>query len=182
MKKTIFTLSAIVVVCVGIIMACSKDDNSITHVGYAAQAGYGTGHNPNPNGLPSTSGYGTATTGGSSTTPPNYSATLNLSSGPVTGSVTSTTCAGTGMYGTCSNTQIGTITVSFPSAPVAGTTYSVVPSLPAGNQALVSCNGYTGTGGTVSISVVNGKNVATITNVTGTSPTSFTLSATFSCP
>lgn len=53
MKKTLFTICSIAIVCCTIIMSCTKnDDQTIKHVGYANQSGYGTGNNPNPNGLP----------------------------------------------------------------------------------------------------------------------------------
>jgi len=191
MKKTIFTFCSVAVVCGAIFLACSKDDNSATHVGYASQNG--TGNNPDPNHTNTTSGVTTSgsttgTTGSTTsststntTTPTTYSITLTTSSGPATGTISSSFCGGTAMYGTCSNTQIGSLTVTFSAAPSAGS-YNVVPSSPASGQAMVSYNGNYATGGTVSISVVGGKNVATLNSVTGTTPTSFTLTGGFGCP
>jgi hypothetical protein len=184
MKKTIFTFSAIAVVCGAVFLACSKDDNSATHVGYASQNG--TGNNPDPNHTSTTSGLTTAgsTTSSTSTntTPPAvYSVTLTTGSGPVSSTVTSV-CAGSSMYGSSSNSLIGSINISFPATPTAGS-YNVVSSNPVAGQVLVSYNGSNyASSGTVSIAVVGGKNVATFNNVTGTSPTSFTLTGGFGCP
>lgn len=193
MKKTIFTFCSIAVVCCAIFFACAKDDNSITHVSYASQNGNGTGGNPNPNGLPSSSGYGTATTSGSTTsstsstsgtttgtTPVVNSVTITTSSGPATSTITGQTCGSTYMNGN-GTAQIGTISLSFSTAPAAGT-YNVVSNNPGATDVLVSDNGNYASGGTVTITVVNGKNYATFNNVTGTAPTSFTLTGGFGCP
>src|ERR1700749_3662512 len=104
MKKTIFTFCSIAAVCCAIFFACAKDDNSITHVTYASQtSSNGTGGNPNPNGLPATSGTGVTTpaTTGSTTsatiTPVVNSVTLTTSSGPATGTITNQSCNSTYM-------------------------------------------------------------------------------------
>jgi hypothetical protein len=182
MKKAIFTICSIVLVCCAIMMSCTKDDNSATHVGYAVQSGYGTGNNPNPNGLPYVPPVTTTTTAPTNTTTPTvYSVTLTTSSGPLSGTISSSSCGGTSMDGTCSNTQIGSLSISFPTPPAAGP-YTVVSSLPTSGQAIVSYNGNYASGGTVTITIVGGKNVATFNNVTGTTPTSYTLTGSFSCP
>lgn len=189
MKKTVFTFSAIAIVCGTIFFACSKDDNSATHVGYASQNGTGT--NPDPNHTNTTSGVTTAgtTTSGSttgSTTSTNTTTTaatvtLTTSSGPATGTITSSTCGTNTMNGTCNNTLISNISLSFSGAPSLGS-YNVVPNAPTAGQVLVSYNGNYASAGSVLITVSNGKNVATFVNITGTTPASYTLTGGFGCP
>lgn len=67
MKKTVFTICSVLTVCAIIIMSCEKsDDPNMKKVYYNTQSGYSTGGNPNPNGTPSTSSSGVATSSGTS--------------------------------------------------------------------------------------------------------------------
>ncbi|MEO8762073.1 MAG: hypothetical protein ABI388_11280, partial [Bacteroidia bacterium] len=133
-----------------------------------------------------TSGATTAGTTGS-TTPTNTTTTsaatvtLTTSSGPATGTITSSTCGTNTMNGACNNTLIGNISLSFSGSPSLGS-YNVVPNAPTAGQVLVSYNGNFATGGSVLITVTNGKNVATFVNITGTTPASYTLTGGFGCP
>jgi len=156
MKKTIFTFCSIATVCCAIFFACAKDDNSITHVGYVSQTSggstSGTGSNPNPNGLPSNSGYGSTTattaatttsgttTSGTTTAPTNTTSTNFSVDGAAASNPTSNGLTQLGQYYvTCfdaSNTPNIQITFPGTTAPPSGS-YNITSS---GTIAGTQCN------------------------------------------
>jgi hypothetical protein len=145
MKKTIFTFCSIAVVCCAIFFACAKDDNSITHVTYVSQtSSSGTGGNPNPNGVPSNSGYGTTTattaattTSGTTTAPTNTTSTNFNVDGTAASSPTASGSGSSGSYIVLSmdNTGYPQVQITFPgtSAPASGS-YSIITGTPNANQ------------------------------------------------
>ena len=180
MKKTIFTFSAIAIVCGAIFFACAKDDNSAIHTTYVSQAGTGT--NPDPNHTAgTTSGVTTAGTTGSTTTnttAPTYSVSLaNTSTVTLSGTISGQSCSATSMSGTASS--IGTISLSFGTTIAAGS-YNVVSTLPSAGQVVVNISGTYADGGTVTVTVVSGKNVATFNSVTN-STAGTTLTGSMGC-
>ncbi|MGZ3902181.1 MAG: hypothetical protein ACXVC6_00705 [Bacteroidia bacterium] len=172
MKKTLFTVCAILTVCTVVFLACKKSDdkynNDGTHrqVTYASQStasSGGSGGNPNPNNNPSSSGY--TTTGTSTTTTTSYGSFSDGTSHTFTGS---TPCGSATMTGTYSG---GTITITFASVPTAGT-YSLVSSAPGASQAVMSAFGSSCTGsitvsGTSQITVTFTSVYYNTTNITG---------------
>ena len=168
MKKTIFTVCSILTVCTIVFLACTKDDNGKTQVSYASQSSYGSGNNPNPNNLPSSSGYSTAGTTGSTTTSTTTTTYGSFNDGTSHTFTGSTACGSATMVGTYSG---GTISITFPSAPTAGT-YSLVASGPTAGQAVMSAFGSTCTGsitvsGTTSVTVTFTSVYFNTTNITG---------------
>lgn len=163
MKKTLFTVCAILTVCTVIFLACSKDETKDSKkVSYASQTNYGSGNNPNPNNNPSSSGY---TTGTNTTTTTNYGSFSDGTSHTFTGS---TACGSATMTGTYAG---GTIVITFPAVPTAGV-YSLVPSAPAASQAVMQAFGSTCTGsitvsGTSQITVTFTSVYYNTTNITG---------------
>ena len=185
MKKTIFTFCSVAIVCCAIFFACAKDDNSITHVSYAAQNGNGTGNNPNPNGLPSNSGYGTTT---ATTAASTSGSTTSSTAGTTTSSTTTTSGSGSftangttytltmncglngGAYfvtGTSGSTQLE---VAFASQPTASGTY-IASQFPSGTtncqvQVVIGGTQYFGTGtGNVTVTVTGGVVSVSFTNL-----------------
>ncbi len=148
MKKTIFTICSIITVCALVIMACKKDDDSAKKVSYANQTTYGTGGNPNPNGLPSTTAV--ATTSSTGTVAPTYG---SFNDGTTKTFTSSTACGSATMQGTYSG---GTVILQFPAPPTAGT-YTLVTSGAVGNQVVMIAFGAT-------------CNAGGIITVTGTTP------------
>lgn len=146
MKKTIFTFCSIAIVCCAIFFACAKDDNNITHVTYVSQTKGGTGSNPNPNGAPSNSGYGTTTattatttgtTTGTTTAPTNTTTTnFTVDGSAATPSTPNAVASGGDFVILCiDNSGNPQIQITFPgtSAPVSGN-YTIVSGTPTGNQ------------------------------------------------
>ncbi|HKC68534.1 MAG TPA: hypothetical protein VKG26_09900 [Bacteroidia bacterium] len=193
MKKTIFTFCSIAAVCCAIFFACAKDDNSITHVTYASQtSSNGTGGNPNPNGLPATSGTGvtTATTGtttGSTTsTPPGGSGSFTANSTNYT--LTMNCALNGGAYfvtGTSGTTQLE---VAFSSQPTTSGTY-IASQFPSGTtncqvQVVIGGTQYFGTGtGNVTVTVTGGVVSVSFTNlvVSTSGGTNLTITGSMGC-
>jgi hypothetical protein len=158
MKKTVFTILSVLTVCAVIIMSCEKEDKSATKVYYNTQPGYGTGGNPNPNGV-ATSGGSATTTGtsgtsstGTSTT--GTSCTSSQTSNGVTGSSVGAN-GGLGMGGTYvvnHNSSVGTVVINFSttSAPPSGT-YAIVSGTPGAGQCSFSDYGIYANGGSVTV-------------------------------
>ncbi|MHB8259469.1 MAG: hypothetical protein ACYDCN_01420 [Bacteroidia bacterium] len=169
MKKTIFTICSIALVCVAIIMSCAKDDNSIKHVGYASQTGYGGGHNPNPNGLP----YTTVTTT-TTTPPPTTYGSITPSTGGTTSFTTSPTCSSTIWTGTSGTNNL---TITFVSVPTP-ISYIIVPSSPTSGQVTLSYNGTAATSGTVTVAASGATSTASFT---GAVFPSYTASGSLTC-
>ncbi|MGZ3862587.1 MAG: hypothetical protein ACXVPN_02265 [Bacteroidia bacterium] len=164
MKKTLFTVCAILTVCTVIFLACSKDETKdAKKVSYASQTNYGSGNNPNPNNNPSSSGY--TTTGTSTTTTTSYGTFNDGTTHTFTGS---TACGSATMTGTYSG---GTISINFASVPTAGV-YSLVGSAPGAGQAVMYAFGSTCTGsitvsGSSQITVTFTSVYYNTTNITG---------------
>jgi hypothetical protein len=196
MKKTVFTFCSIAVVCCAIFFACAKDDNSITHVGYVSRtsggSSSGTGGNPNPNGVPSNSGYGTTTgttaaatttsgtttagttTTGTTVTSPYGSISYNSST---VGFVSSTACGSATMSGT-SSAPVNTLNITFANPPAVGN-YNIISFSPTNSTDVsVAYDGTFAVSGTVVVTSSGGKFTATFTNVSfGT----FTASGSLTC-
>ncbi len=136
-------------------MACKKEDDSAKKVSYANQPSYGTGGNPNPNGLPSS---------GSVVTPTVVVTTTygTFNDGTTKTFTASDPCGSATMKGTYSG---GTVTLSFSAPPTAGT-YTTVQSGAVGNQVVMSCFGGLVTSGG-------------IITVTGTTPVTATFTSIF---
>lgn len=168
MKKALFTISSIAVVCVAIIMSCTKDDTGNTGVTYKALTKNGTGGNPNPNGLPytTTSGVTTSGTTTGNNPNPNYgnvtlsnSTTFSITNGP---SCNNTTWTG-------NDGGNNTIALTFVTAPNAGT-YSVVTTSPAANQVYVTYNATNiAQSGSIVVAASGSAFTATFTGITFTS-------------
>jgi hypothetical protein len=151
MKKIIFTFCSIAIVCCAIFFACAKDDNNITHVTYVSQTKGGTGSNPNPNGAPSNSGYGTttattattttgsttSTTSGTTTAPTNTTTTnFSVDGSAATPSTPNAVASGGNFVILCiDNSGDPQVQITFPgtSAPISGN-YTIVSGTPTGNQ------------------------------------------------
>src|SRR6185312_6225782 len=183
MKKTIFTFCSIAIVCCAIFFACAKDDNSITHVTYVTQTSGGTGGNPNPNGLPSSSGYGTttattaasttgSTTSGTTTSPTDTTRTHFSIDGTAAGNPTvgSPACSGS-YYVTCfDGSGTPSIQITFPGTTVpAGGNYTIVSGTPSGNQCNFLLTNSTGSSsasaGTVTVTILGTSNTAAFTSI-----------------
>jgi hypothetical protein len=165
MKKTLFTICSVALVCCAIIMSCTKDDNSATHVGYASQPGYGTGNNPNPNGLP----YQTPTVSPTNTTTPKDTAGSISINGGSAFSLHDNGNNSIGFYGiygkpasgSSSNPSVS-ITFATSSAPTSGT-YTIISTFPSTGQ----CNfNFTDAGGN------SGSAAAGTVSITAGSPNS----------
>jgi hypothetical protein len=142
MKKTIFTISSIALVCCAIMMSCSKDNtNGEYHVGYYAQPGSAPGStlttvNPNPNGTPyapvtpTTSTTNTTVTTNTTTT--NFTVDGTSAASPTTSGLPS---GGNFIVLAIANTSDPQIQITFPgtSAPATGS-YTITNGTPTGNQ------------------------------------------------
>ena len=190
MKKTIFTFFSIAVVCCAIFFACAKDDNSITHVTYASQSSGGTGGNPNPNGLPSSSGYGSTTATTAATTGATTGSTTSSTTSGTTTSPTNTTTTNFTIDGTAagnptasSQSQLGnyyvtcfdgsgtpSIQITFPGTTVPATgNYAIVSGTPSGNQCnfllTTAAGSSSASAGTVSVTILGTSNTAAFSNI-----------------
>ena len=105
---------------------------------------------------------------------------MAFASGTQTGTVTPTGCYSTSMYSSVNNASIGSINLTFYSAPAAGT-FGVVPSMPTASQVMVAVNGNYATGGSIALTLPGGKKSVVFNNVVCTSP-AYTLTGTFACP
>ncbi|MBS1647934.1 MAG: hypothetical protein JST67_11390 [Bacteroidetes bacterium] len=177
MKKTVFTICSVAAVCCAVIFSCSKDDNSITHVTYASQAG--TGGNPDPNHTAGT------TSGATTSTPTNTTPVNPTGSMSVNGTSESTTDNGAAsgsnfiLKGTASAGDIVKITFSGSSAPASGS-YAIVASGPStGNCTFTyfdaSLNSYPASTGSVSVTA-GSPNTCTFSGIS--CGTTYTLSGT----
>ena len=190
MKKTIFTFCSIAIVCCAIFFACAKDDNSITHVTYVSQTSGGTGTNPNPNGAPSNSGYGTTTATTAATTTSNTTTTTPPSTLTINGTPTTLTGQGAPVSGyyqvtakpsTGTNPQLALVFATL-AAPPTGS-YNVVNTPPATGQCqfnFTDTNGVLGSPMAGSVSVTAGSpNACTFSNLVCTcGANTYTLSGT----
>lgn len=158
MKKTLFTVCAILTVCTVVFLACKKSDDKYNNDGTHRQVTYasastassgGSGNNPNPNNNPSSSGY---TTTGTSTTTTSYGSFNDGTSHNFTGS---SACGSATMTGTYSG---GSITITFAAAPTPGV-YTLVGSAPGASQAVMQAFGSTCTGSIT----VSGSSQVTVT-------------------
>ena len=162
--KKIFTIVSVLTLAVLISFACKKSSSSTSSSSTSSST------------TTSSTGSTTSTTG--TTTGAASTVTLTATSGPLTGTVTPS-CYPTTMYGSSNtNISIGSVNIYFSAAPSAGT-YNVVTNSPTSAQAMVAVNGNYYTGGSVTISVVGGKNKAVLNNVT---TTGYTLTGSIQCP
>ena len=193
MKKTIFTFCSIAIVCCAIFFACAKDDNSITHVGYVTQTSggttSGTGSNPNPNGLPSNSGYGTTTATTAATTTSATTTTTPPSTLTINGTPTTMTSQGAPVSGyyqvttkpSGTNPQVVLVFATL-AAPPTGS-YNVINTPPTTGLCqfnFTDVNGISGSPMAGSVSVTAGSpNVCTYSNLVCTcGANTYTLSGT----
>ncbi len=146
MKKNIFSICSIALVCCAIIMSCTKDDNSALHVGYASQPGYGGGNNPNPNGLPYVPPVTTNTT--TTTPPPTTYGSITTSASAAASFTTSPACSSAVWSSSAGG---NTLTLTF-SAPPSSGTYSIVTSSPISGQVTLNYGINTAQSGTVTVS------------------------------
>ncbi len=156
MKKTLFTICSIALVCCAIIMSCTKDDNSIKHVGYAVQSGYGTGNNPNPNGLPYVPPVNSHT---NTPTPKDTSGSVSINGGTAF-SLKDHGSNSFGFYGIAGAPASGgsnpslSIDFSSISAPTSGT-YTIVSSGPSAGQCQFNFTDALGIAGSASTGTVS---------------------------
>ena len=156
MKKSIFTICSVLVVCAVIIMACEKEDTSAKKVYYNTQPGYSTGGNPNPNGTPSSSTGGIATASSSSSSGTASTGSTCTNAMTVNSvACTSVSAAGGVVSGTYKLVHSGSciqVQITFPggSVPASGT-YAIVAGAPTGLQCsfLDATNTVNATGGSV---------------------------------
>lgn len=143
MKKAIFTVCSILTVCTVIFLACSKDDNAKYQVSYANQPGYGSGNNPNPNNLPSSTGTV------NNPTPPPPTCTRSLT---FDGTVCSTVSSSISANVISENAGCGSLTITFPGtgSPSSGS-YTAVTGTPSAGQCNFSSGGSLAAGGVVTI-------------------------------
>jgi len=143
MKKTIFTICSIALVCCTIIISCTKDSTSgETQVGYYSQGPHASGTNPNPNPtgqpyqtptvVPTPTTTTTNTTVTTNTTTTNFSVDGAAANNPTaSGFASSPNFIVEGVDG--SGTPSIQITFPGTSAPASGV-YIIVGGTPTGNQ------------------------------------------------
>lgn len=167
MKKTIFTVTSIAVLCSAIILSCTKEDNSATKVTYTSQAANSTGNNPANHGGSTSATTGAVTAG---TTSGSTSSTTSSTSGSTTSTNTATanfTVNGTAASGVTSsgavnfagyqvsvtdaNGDIITILFNASAAPPSGN-YSITNNTPSATQ----CNFSYQPNGSASASAASG--------------------------
>jgi hypothetical protein len=148
MKKTVFTICALIAVCTVIFLACSKDDTAGSKkVNYSSISNSsGTGNNPNPNNNPSSSGYSTAGTT-TSTTVTTCTKSMTYDGATCTG-LASSISGNTLVHAS----SCGTAIITFPGsgAPASGA-YTVVTGTLSAGQCNYSVGGVYASGGSITI-------------------------------
>jgi hypothetical protein len=185
MKKTIFTICSVALVCCAVIMSCNKDDYNGTQVGYASQPGYGGGNNPNPNGLP----YTTPTVATTSTTPTPTVATTNTTTtnftvdGTSESNPTASGAANGGNFVVLGASGSVIIQLTFPgtSAPATGT-YNITSGTPTGNECgfiLTDGGSFSAASGVVNVTAAaSPSNTATFSSILCSGSSAHTVSGT----
>jgi len=181
MKKTIFTFSAIAIVCSAIFFACAKDDNSAVHTTYVSQSSGGTGTNPDPNHTNTLT-----TTPNSSVTPTNTTTNFTVDGAAAVSPTASGSVNSSNFFQILSlnNTASTSIQIVFSNANAPATgAYNIVSAAPGANQCqfILTTSGSnvsTASSGVVNITTGSPLNTASFTGIICTGSSNHTATGT----